>query len=152
VLGTSAADPFAAGPAQETRLEIRNRPPRVSVQKVTMEMPCVVDRITCCTPDLQKGTCVEHDFQFLETSATTSVVVDDDGDPIDLSTAATGGCLSATTVPQPCADAACAPVLTLCGNRWACASWLPVGALAVAAGDGLASVSGAIAVEGICRP
>lgn len=151
-LATSAADPFDSAPAQETRLEIRNRPPRLSVQQVTMEMPCVVDRMTCCTLDFPKGTCAEHDFQFLEASVTASVVVDDDGDPLDLATAPAGGCLSASAVPQPCAGAACAPALTMCGDRWACASWVPAGALSVAAGDGLASVSGAIAVDGVCRP
>jgi hypothetical protein len=151
-LATSAADPFAAGPAQETRLEIRNRPPRLTVQGVTMVMPCVPDRNVCCIPDPQKGACSEYDSVFVETSATTPVVVDDDGDPLDLSAAATGGCLSATAAPQPCTGAACSPVITMCGIRWSCGAYLPVGALSVAAGDGLASVAGTIDVAGTCRP
>ena len=151
-LAVSAADPFQAGPAQETRLEVRNRPPRLAVPLVTMEMPCLDDRTTCCRTDVGKPTCSEYDFHFLETSAMTSIVVDDDGDPLDLSAAATGGCLSASTVALPCAGAGCSPVLTMCGDRWACAWWLPVGELSVAAGDGLSSVAGTISVEGICRP
>jgi hypothetical protein len=151
-LWASAADPFAAGPVQETRLEIRNRPPRLAVQSLTMEMPCAVDRLTCCSPGVEKGTCEGHDFQYVETSAPTPVVVDDDGDPLDLSTSATGGCLSAAPVDRPCAGAACAPALALCGGRWACGAWFPTGSLSVAAGDGLASVAGTIAVEGICPP
>jgi hypothetical protein len=151
-LATSVSDPFGNGPSQETRLEIRNRPPRLAVLQVGMEMPCVADRLTCCTQDPQKGTCAEHDFQFLQTSATTSVVVDDDGDPLDLATVASGGCLSAAAVAQPCAGAACVPVVTMCGNRWACAAWLPLGALSVTAGDGLANVAGTIDFLGTCRP
>ena len=151
-LHVSAADPFQAGPVQETRLEIRNRPPRLAVPLLAMAMPCLLDRMTCCTVDVGRPICSAYDFEFLETSATTPVVVDDDGDPLDFSLTAAGGCLSTSAVAQPCAGAACAPVLTMCGNRWACASWLPVGALSVAAGDGLASVAGAISVEGFCGP
>jgi hypothetical protein len=148
----SVADPFASGPSQETLLEIRNRPPRLSVQAITMVMPCVADRNVCCSTEPPKGVCPEFDSLFVETSVTTPVVVDDDGDPLDLTTAATGGCLSTPAVPQPCTGAACVPVLTMCGIRYGCGAWLPVGALSVAAGDGLASVAGTVDVAGTCRP
>jgi hypothetical protein len=151
-LAVSAADPFVAGPAQETRLEVRNRPPRLTVQSITLMMPCVPDRSLCCIPDLQRGVCSEYDSVFVETSVTTPLVVDDDGDPLDLSTATTGGCLSTTTVPRACTGAACSPAVTVCGIHWSCGVSLPGGAITAAAGDGLASVAGTIAVEGACRP
>ena len=82
---------------------------------------------------------------------TSAVVVDDDGDPLDLATATTGSCLSAAA-PQPCAGAACSPTLTMCGVRWSCGANLPIGVLSVAAGDGLASLAGTIDVAGSCSP
>jgi hypothetical protein len=115
-------------------------------------MACVQDRMTCCTPGSAKGTCLEHDFRFVQASAVTPVVVDDDGDPLDLSVAGDGGCLTSDAPVKPCTGDACSPVLTMCGNRWACAAWGPTGTLSVAAGDGLASVSGPITVDGVCRP
>jgi hypothetical protein len=152
VLAASAADPFATGPAQETSLEVRNRPPRLAVQNVTMGMPCVADRNVCCSTDPPKGICPEYDTLYVETSLTTPVVVDDDGDPVDLATTATGGCLSATAAPQPCVGAACSPTITMCGIRWYCGANVPVGMLLVAAGDGLARVAGTIDVAGTCSP
>jgi hypothetical protein len=152
VLSASAADPFATGPAQDTSLEIRNRPPRLAVQNVTMAMPCVPNRALCCLADPLKGPCSEYDSVFVETSVTSAVVVDDDGDPLDLSTAAMGGCLSAQPAPQPCAGAACSPTITMCGVRWSCGANLPIGVLSVAAGDGLARIAGTIDVAGTCSP
>ena len=151
-LVVSAADPFETGAAQATALEIRNRPPRLSGQVIRLEMPCLADRFACCTPGLEKGTCEEYDYQFVETAQTTAVVVDDDGDPLDLSVVATGGCLSARAVAQPCAGAACDPLLTMCGVLAVCGQWAPGGGLTVSAGDGVASVAGPIAVDGDCRP
>jgi hypothetical protein len=152
VLAVSAADPFATGPAQDTSLEVRNRPPRLTAQDVTMTMPCVPDRTACCFIDPTKGVCSEFDSLFLETSLTTAVVVDDDGDPLELSTAAAGGCLSAPAVPQPCAGATCDPVLTMCGIHYGCGTRVPLGVLSVSAGDGLAGVAGTLHVQGACPP
>jgi hypothetical protein len=150
-LTTSVADPFASGPSQETLLEIRNRPPRLVVRDLTVVMPCVADRTFCCSVE-PKGICPEFNSLFVATSVTTPVVVDDDGDPLDLSTAATGGCLSAAAVAAPCAGAACDPVLTMCGDSWACGAWVPTGGLSVSAGDGLASITGTVDVLGSCPP
>jgi hypothetical protein len=115
-------------------------------------MPCVPYRDLCCLADPRKGTCSEYDGVYVESSVTSAVVVDDDGDPLDVATAATGGCLSATAAPQPCAGAACSPTMTMCGVRWFCGVNMPVGVLSVAAGDGLASVAGTIDVAGTCSP
>ena len=151
-LAATAADPFVAGPSQETRLEIRNRPPHLAAQGLSLMMPCVPDRTICCTEGLPRGTCVEYEMRFVQTSVATAVVVDDDGDPLDLTTAATGGCLSAAAVAATCAGAACEPVLTMCGNSWTCGAWLPAGALSVSASDGLSGVAGTIDVAGTCSP
>ncbi|MBS1110603.1 MAG: hypothetical protein H6Q88_2595, partial [Anaeromyxobacteraceae bacterium] len=97
-------------------------------------------------------TCEEYDYQFVETLQTTAVVVDDDGDPLDLSVVAAGGCLTAGAVAQPCAGAACDPLLTMCGVLAACGQWSPGGGLTVSAGDGVARVAGSIVVAGDCRP
>ena len=150
-LTTSVADPFVAGPSQETLLEIRNRPPRLVVRDLTVVMPCAADRTFCCSVE-PKGICPEFNLRFVATSVTTPVVVDDDGDPLDLSTAATGGCLSAAAVAAPCVGAACDPVLTMCGDSWACGAWVPTGGLSVSAGDGLASITGTVDVLGSCPP
>ena len=153
LLTIAAADPFEAGPSQATTLEVRNRIPRLSsAQPITMEMPCVDDRSTCCTPGVEKSVCYEYDVQFLEAAQAITVVVDDDGDPVDLSAIAAGDCLSAGPVTQPCSGAACDPVLTLCAVRSVCGEWLPRGQLAVSASDGVGSVTGSIVVDGICRP
>jgi hypothetical protein len=151
VLAVAARDPFVAGPGQETRLEVRNRPPRLAATQITLAMTCVPDR-TCCTPFPGKGPCSDFDHTWVETSAATPVAVDDDGDPLDVAVAADGGCLSAAPVAGACTGAACDPVLTLCGNRWSCGEFLPGGTLAVSAGDGLAPVAGTLPVEATCRP
>jgi hypothetical protein len=150
-LSVSAADPFTAGPSQPTRLEIRNRPPRLIAARLGVAMDCVREGPTCCTDGIAKGTCFQYDYSFVQTSAVTPVVVDDDGDPLDLSLTGTGGCLTAAPPAQPCTGDACSPLLTMCGDRWACAAWSPTGALSVAAGDGVASVVGPVTVDGACR-
>ena len=151
-LTVSVADPFAAGPARQTALEVRNRAPRLLAPTVFLSMPCDVDRVGCCISDPEKGTCIERDLQFVETSLATAVVVDDDGDPLDLATVASGGCLAAGASPAACVGAACAPVLTMCGNRSFCGEWTPAGGLSVDAFDGLARLAGSISVEGVCPP
>lgn len=151
-LTISAADPFGAGPAQPAALEVRNRAPRLVAPTVFLSMPCDVDRVGCCISNPEKGTCIERDLQFLETSLATAVVVDDDGDPLDVATVASGGCLAAGPAPSACVGAACAPVLTMCGNRSFCGEWTPSGTLAVDGHDGLARVTGSISVEGVCPP
>jgi hypothetical protein len=115
-------------------------------------MPCDVDRVGCCISNPEKGTCIERDLQFLQTSLATAVVVDDDGDPLDLATVASGGCLTSGAAPAACVGPACDPVLTMCGNRSFCGEWTPAGGLSVDAHDGLARATGAIAVEGVCSP
>jgi hypothetical protein len=151
VLAVAARDPFEAGPGQETRLEVRNRPPRLAATQITLAMTCKPDR-TCCTTDPGKGNCSEYDFIWVETSAAAAVAVDDDGDPLDVAVAAAGGCLTAAPVAGACTGSACDPMLTLCGDRWACGAFLPDGSLAVSAGDGLAAVAGTVTVQATCRP
>jgi hypothetical protein len=151
-LSVSAADPFVPGPSQQTRLEIRNRPPRIVVAQVGLGMACVQDRMNCCMAGPTKGTCLEWDIRFVTVSAVTPVVVDDDGDPLDLSVTAAGGCLTSDAPVKPCTGDACSPLLTMCGDRTTCGLWAPTGTLSVAGGDGLASVSGPITVEGTCLP
>lgn len=149
----AAADPFETGPSQATALEIRNRLPRISSPPfLGMEMPCTIDRFTCCTPGGAKGTCEEYDLEYQETAQTARIVVDDDGDPVDLTAIASGGCLSAGVVAHPCTGAACDPVLTLCTVRSVCGGWFPGGDLAVSASDGMGSVAGSIVVTGVCPP
>ena len=151
-LTVSAADPFETGPAQATALEVRNRAPRITVPRLPMEMSCVVDRFTCCAPSGEKGLCAEYDFRYVETAQAAPVVVDDDGDPLDLSAVAAGGCLAAGAVAQPCSGAACDPVLTMCNVVSGCGARFPGGGLSVSASDGAASVAGSIDVVGTCLP
>ena len=90
----------------------------------SMVMPCVADRVDLLHAGLAEGHLLEHDFQYRRDlgrrppSWWTTTATRSTSPP-----AATGGCLSAAAVPQPCAGAACSPVLTLCGNRSACGAW-----------------------------
>ena len=151
-LSVSSSDPFEAGPSQATRLEVRNRAPRLATQSIVIPVPCTVDRTPCCMPGQAKGTCDLLDHRYAATSATAALVVDDDGDPVDLSATASGGCLGSVDVPRPCDGAGCDPALTLCAMSWGCGTGFPSGTIAVATSDGLASVSGSVSVAGECRP
>lgn len=151
-LAVSIADPFAAGPSQETALEVRNRAPRLVAPTLFLAMSCAVDQVGCCITNPEKGTCIERDLQFLQASVATPVAVDDDGDPLDLATVASGGCLASGPTPAACVGTACAPVLTMCGARSFCGEWTPTGGLWVDAHDGLARATGSISVEGLCPP
>jgi hypothetical protein len=114
-------------------------------------MECVPEGGACCNEGIAKGSCLERDFSFVQTSVMAPVVVDDDGDPLDLSVTAAGGCLTSAPTALPCMGDACSPVLTMCGDRWSCAAWSPTGTLSVAGGDGVASVTGQLTVDGACR-
>ena len=150
-LSVSASDPFATGPSQQTHLEIRNRPPRLAAPRLAVIMECVPEGGACCNEGIAKGSCLQRDFSFVQTSVVAPVVVDDDGDPLDLSVTAAGGCLTAVPAASPCTGDTCSPVLTMCGDRWSCAAWSPSGTLSVAGGDGVASVTGQLPVDGACR-
>jgi hypothetical protein len=114
-------------------------------------MECVPEGPTCCSEGIAKGTCLERDFSFVATTTVIPVVVDDDGDPLDLSFSDAGGCLTSTPPVLPCTGDSCSPTLTMCGDRWACAAWSPSGTLSVTGGDGVATVSGQLPVDGACR-
>lgn len=150
-LAVSAADPFEAGPTQATRLEIRNRPPRLLATTLPLGVACR-DTLGCCERGTPKNICLLREMTWLASSATVPLVVDDDGDPLDVSTTATGGCLEASTVPPACLGAACAPVLKTCGGPSACGTWSPMGTLAVSATDGLATAAGDLPLDVLCVP
>ncbi len=148
----AVADPFEAGPAGATRLEIRNRPPRLLAPYAPMPVACRADPVACCSTDPGKGACVQHDVVFPQTTSALAIVVDDDGDPLDLAATATGACLSSAPIPPACSGASCSPLLTMCGAPSACGAFIPMGVLAVTVHDGLAGASGEVQVEGVCPP
>ena len=144
----SMADPWAAGPAQATALEIRNRPPRLAATQASLPASCTATS-ACC--ELEGSRCNLHDMTWGTGSATLTVAVDDDGDPLDLSLAATPSCLTAAAGPQPCPTSGCPVELSLCALPSACLTAYPSGTLSVAASDGLDFVQGSLAVESVCR-
>jgi hypothetical protein len=147
----SAADPFEPGPSQATRLEIRNRPPRLASSGLVVQVGCRTST-SCCELAPGKGTCLIREREYLPTTAAVPVVVDDDGDPVDLAAVPSGGCLAAAPVPPACTGADCALTLTTCGNPSACLTWKPEGFLSVAATDGLASVAADLVLDARCPP
>jgi hypothetical protein len=147
----SASDPFEPGPAQTTRLEIRNRPPRLVSPSLLVQVGCRA-MPTCCEPGIAKGTCVLHEREYLPASADIPVVVDDDGDPLDVTAVPSGGCLAASPLPPACTGAACTPAITTCGNLSECRTWRPDGLLSVAASDGLTDVAADLPLDARCLP
>jgi len=151
-LAVSAADPFDQGPVQQTRLEVRNRPPRLVASRIAFPMTCAADPNRCCS-GFDKWSCPDSDFDFIATSIPVRVAADDDGDPIDLSISSPPlWCLSIGSVPRPCTEPACIPVLTMCGLTSGCGATTPTGSFTATASDGLATVSGTVNVQGVCAP
>ena len=129
--------------ARGRRLPIRSRParprtppsrsgtapPGCSPPTVAFRtMSCVVDRVACCAVDPEKGTLHRVRLQFAPDLAarpsrswwTTTA------------TRSTSPAIAVGRLPRrgggaaACAGAACAPVLTMCGDRSACGEWTPV--------------------------
>ena len=148
-IGVGARDPFEAGPSQVTTLEIRNRSPRPLASAVEMRTTCTRSSV-CCGIDPVTHACQGFEMRYAPVSATVPLVVDDDGDPLDLALVASGGCLAVGVPPASCAPVGCSIDLSLCGDQ-ACAPWTPTGMLALSASDGLGSVSTDLPVNGVCR-
>ena len=148
-IGVAARDPFEAGPSQVTTLEIRNRPPRQLTSAVSLTTSCP-NYLSCCQFDLATHTCLEHEIRYAPVSATVPLVMDDDGDPLDLAVAASGSCLTVAGTPPSCGPEGCSFGLSLCGQPSQCGAWTPGGVLAMAASDGLGSVSASVPVDGFC--
>jgi hypothetical protein len=149
-LTVSSRDPFDAGAAQATALEIRNRPPRVVTPSVSLLTSCSTVA-TCCATDPGTHGCLEPDFQYAPVSGAAPLLVDDDGDPLDVSLSPSGSCLSAAAPPQPCPAGGCTVGLSMCGARAACGGFEPTSVLTVAADDGSGRTGGDVAVTSSCR-
>jgi hypothetical protein len=145
-------DPFGRGAGQPSSIVVGNRPPRIVATQALLPATCT-PTATCC--DLGSGgqKCLEHDFAWSPSSAAPVLVVDDDGDPLDLVPASDGTCLSA---PAPgtasCGAEGCPVSLALCGGRSLCNAFGPGGTLSLTASDGVSTVSGAVSVDATCTP
>jgi hypothetical protein len=142
-------DPFEEGPAQGTALEIRNRAPRALATAVSIRTTCTATSV-CCEIDPVGHACTGHGVGYAPISAQVPIVVDEDGDPLDLSTTTTGDCLAAAAPPAACPPDGCAIGLSLCGDL-VCGGVPPGGVLAITASDGLGAVSAEIPVDSGCR-
>jgi hypothetical protein len=149
-LRVAPRDPFEPGPSQDTTLEIRNRAPRLLVSSVELRTPCYASVVCCETDPLNHG-CLANEFRYGAVSAAVPLLVDDDGDPLDLAVSATGSCLGAAAPPPACAPEGCSFGLSLCGDHSLCGAWKPGGVLALAASDGLGSLAADVPVDGVCR-
>jgi hypothetical protein len=145
----SARDPFGAGAAQSTTLEIRNRAPRLLASAVALPTTCTRSSV-CCEIDPVGHACTGFGMGYASASAAVPLLVDDDGDPLDLAATSSGDCLAAGVPPASCPAEGCAIGLSLCGDL-VCGGTRPGGRLALAASDGLGSVSADVPVDAACR-
>jgi hypothetical protein len=148
-LMVSARDPFEAGPSQTTSLEVRNRAPRLISTPVLVRPACSFTS-KCCLFDTEIGVCAERDYVIAPATASAPLVVDDDGDPLDLAAVPSGPCLTSSMPAQPCPATGCQVGLSTCGASWVCGTYDPAWTLAVTASDGLGSASGQVRVVGAC--
>ena len=147
-LVASVRDPWDAGPPQATRLEIRNRAPRLLADVAQLPTTCSPS-LTCC--DEPPGArCETHDQVMAAAAGALPLLTDDDGDPMSIHVDG-DPCLAAAAPAQPCPATGCEVGLSLCGGALLCGAFQPAGVLSIAASDGLASASGVVAVESICR-
>jgi hypothetical protein len=149
-LRIDSRDPFEAGASQSTALEVRNRAPRMLATAVQLQTTCAPLNVCCSTDTGAKG-CLEPDFRFDPVSAAPVLLVDDDGDPLDVALAPSDSCLAAAAPAQPCPAGGCALGLSMCGARAACGAWSPSARLALTADDGAARVAADLPVDAYCR-
>jgi hypothetical protein len=147
-LVASVRDPWAPGPSQATRLEIRNRAPRLLADVAQLSTSCGPSPTCCDEPPGAR--CQVHDAVMAPASGAVPLLADDDGDPLDV-TVLGDPCLAAAAPQQPCPAAGCEVGLSLCGGALLCGAFQPAGVLSLAASDGLAAASGVVSVESICR-
>ena len=144
----SMRDPWAAGPSQDSHVEIRNRAPRLLATSAGLTTPCTTSS-TCCEPAASHG-CSEFDVVVAPAAGMVPLVVDEDGDPLAL--VLTGdACLSAAPPSQPCAGSGCEIGLALCGGPLRCGAASRAGTLSLVALDGLARTAGSVVVQPQCQ-
>ena len=146
----AARDPFEPGPSQDTSLEIRNRSPRPLAVGVELFTSCTNTRV-CCETDPETRACLEFKYRYDPVSGVVPLVVDDDGDPLDLAVTASGTCLAVSGAPSSCGPEGCSFELSLCGDPSICSRSKTVGSLALAASDGLGSLYTHVGVADSCR-
>ena len=146
----AARDPFEPGPSQDTTLEIRNRPPRPLAVGVEFFTGCTKTS-ACCDFDVETGTCLDFKYRYDPVSMVVPLVVDDDGDPLDLTATASGTCLAVAGAPPNCGPEGCSFDLSLCGDPSFCSRSKAGGSLALTASDGLGSMSTNVGVGSTCR-
>jgi hypothetical protein len=147
-LMVTMSDPWGAGPAQASHVEIGNRAPRLLATSVMLVASCTPIG-ACCDDGLALG-CRAHEVVMAPSSGEARLVVDDDGDPLALGLPG-GSCLSATAPAQPCPAEGCAVALALCGGPLQCGAFAPSGVLGLTASDGLGRLEGSVAVDAACR-
>ena len=146
----AARDPFEDGPSQATTLEIRNRPPRALAANVEFFTSCTNTK-ACCEVDPETRTCLEFKYRYDPVSMLVPLVVDDDGDPLDLAATPSGTCLAVAATPPGCGPGGCSFELSLCADPSFCSRSKPGGSLALTASDGLGSLSSTVTVGDNCR-
>jgi hypothetical protein len=146
----AARDPFEDGPSQATTLEIRNRPPRPLAAFVEFFTSCAKNG-GCCEIDPETRTCMEFTYRYDPASMVVPLVVDDDGDPLDLAATSSAPCLTVAAGPPGCGPGGCSFELSLCGNPSVCSRSTTVASLALSASDGLGSLSTVVGIDDNCR-
>jgi hypothetical protein len=148
----SSRDPFGPGASQASTIAIGNRPPRVLAAQVDLPVTCR-PTTTCCELGTSYPKCAYYDHIWPSAGAARVMVVDDDGDPLDVGAASSLGCLE-TTLPasQPCPAGGCTVGVAMCGGRSACGTFVPEGSIALSASDGVASSRGEAWVYSVCQP
>ena len=143
-------DPFEAGPSHDTTLEIRNRKPRPLTVSVELSTGCTNTGV-CCEFDQETSACLASNQRYDPVSKVVPLVVDDDGDPLDLVATASGPCLTVAGAPASCGPGGCSFKVSMCGAASFCGTSKAGGSIALTASDGLESLSATVGVGDICR-
>ena len=144
-LSVQLADPFETLVAGSATIQVVNRPPRVVDSTAAVAGPCVLE---CCASD--PSSCLEYVLAYQGGSAPVpSGAVDDDGDPLELALAASGG----ATVPSAvsCATGTCPAVTATLAAAPAACGPPPVEPVTITASDGVATGQGTLSLLPVCR-
>jgi hypothetical protein len=130
-------DPWSALPAESFALTVQNRPPRLA-DSPAVNASCSLGT-ACCDFDTATRTCLlRAEGNAAGTASAPPPVVDDDGDPLDV-TLTGSSCASVAPAAVTCNGVCPAVTFSLCARTPTCA---PLPTIQFAVTDGAASASG----------
>jgi len=142
-------DAWAAAPAA-TNLTIGNRAPRLGATSISLTPGC--SQGSCCDFDPVDKVCLAYYWtQAATTASMPSPVIDDDGDPVLVSYAVSGTCLSVSPASELCGPVGCSSLtLSLCGRPRTCSATSASGDVSTTMTDGDLSAAAVFRVAASC--